>query len=195
MGAVADAARRRRSRSKVTDEAPGHEQLLALVQAAATVADHSSLRPWRLIELRGDDRLLIGRGLAEASGADGKSADKLEQKSLRAPLVVAVVLSPVESRKVPEWEQESVASGVAHLLSLVLDDEGWGVFWRTGTDTRHEAVHRAHGLAMRRRRRDFPRATTSSGRCIRSSSCGARMRRSLRKPSGSSGARGSSSRR
>jgi nitroreductase len=99
MGAVADAARRRRSRSKVTDEAPGHEQLLELVQAAATVADHSSLRPWRLIELRGDDRLLIGRGLAEASGADGKSAEKLEQKALRAPLVLAVVLSPVESRK------------------------------------------------------------------------------------------------
>ena len=146
MGAVADAARRRRSRSKVTDEAPSHEQLLELVQAAATVADHSSLRPWRLIELRGDDRLLIGRGLAEASGADGRSAEKLEQKSLRAPLVVAVVLSPVESRKVPEWEQESVASGVAHLLSLVLDDEGWGVFWRTGVLTRAPEVAAAHGL-------------------------------------------------
>jgi len=147
MGVVADAARRRRSRSKVTDEAPTHEQLLECIQAAATVADHSSLRPWRLIELRGDDRLLIGRSLAEACGADGRAAEKLEQKSLRAPLVLAVVLSPVESRKVPEWEQESVASGVAHLLSLVLDDEGWGVFWRTGTDTRHEAVHRGHGLA------------------------------------------------
>jgi nitroreductase len=147
MGVVADAARRRRSRSKVTDEAPTHEQLLECVQAAATVADHSSLRPWRLIELRGDDRLLIGRSLAEACEADGRAAEKLEQKSLRAPLVLAVVLSPVESRKVPEWEQESVASGVAHLLSLVLDDEGWGVFWRTGTDTRHEAVHRGHGLA------------------------------------------------
>jgi len=144
---VADAARRRRSRSKVTDEAPTREQLLSYVEAASTVADHSGLHPWRLVELRGDDRRVIGRSLSAATGADEKSTRKAEEKSLRAPLVIAVVSSPVESRKVPEWEQESVASGVAHLLSLVLDDEGWGVFWRTGTDTRHEAVHRAHGLA------------------------------------------------
>jgi nitroreductase len=146
MTVVAAAAARRRSRSKVTDDAPSHEQLLAAVEAAATVADHSSLRPWRLIELRGDDRRLIGRSLAAADGAEGRDAEKLEQKSLRAPLVLAVVSSPQPSRKVPEWEQESVASGVAHLLSLVLDDEGWGVFWRSGTHTRAPEVHAAHGL-------------------------------------------------
>ncbi|ROS59224.1 nitroreductase [Frigoribacterium sp. PhB160] len=146
MTTVADAARRRRSRSKVDDVAPSREQLLDAVQAAATVADHSSLRPWRLVEFRGDDRRLIGRSIAAAEGADHKGVEKLEQKSLRAPLVLAVVLSPVESRKVPTWEQESVASGVAHLLSLVLDDEGWGVMWRTGLSTRAEAVREAHGL-------------------------------------------------
>jgi nitroreductase len=146
MSTVSAAAARRRSRSKVTDEAPDHEQLLAAVEAAATVADHSSMRPWRLIELRGDDRLVIGRSLAAASGAEGRDADKLEQKSLRAPLVLAVVSSPSPSRKVPEWEQESVASGVAHLLSLVLDDLGWGVMWRTGVFTRAAEVQAAHGL-------------------------------------------------
>jgi nitroreductase len=146
VSAVADAARRRRSRSKVTDAAPTHEQLLAAVQSAATVADHSELRPWRLIEFRGDDRLVVGRSLADAGGAEGHARDKLTQKALRAPLIVAVVVSPRESRKVPYWEQESVASGVAHLLSLVLDDEGWGVFWRTGVLTRAPEVEAAHGL-------------------------------------------------
>jgi nitroreductase len=40
-----------------------------------------------------------------------------------------------------------VASGVAHALSLLLDEAGWGVMWRTGLHTRADAVHRAHGLA------------------------------------------------
>ena len=70
MSTVADAARRRRSRSKVTDVAPTHEQLLDAVRSAATVADHSELRPWRLLEFRGDDRMIVGRSLAEASGAE-----------------------------------------------------------------------------------------------------------------------------
>lgn len=143
---VADAATRRRSTSKVTAEAPSHDELLEFVQAAATVADHSELHPWRLLEIRGDDRLVVGRALAEASGAEGHAADKLTEKALRAPLMIAIVLSPVESRKVPEWEQESVASGVAHLLSLVLDDAGWGVMWRTGLWTRSPGVQAAHGL-------------------------------------------------
>ena len=55
-GAALEAVRARRSWSKVTDDAPTRDELLTLVAAAGRVADHSSLRPWRLIELRGDDR-------------------------------------------------------------------------------------------------------------------------------------------
>ena len=146
---VADAARRRRSRSKVGPSAPDRAQLLDLVEAAATVADHSGLQPWRLVELRGDDRLVVGRSLAAAAGeaGDPRAVEKFERKALRAPLLLAVVSSPRESRKVPAWEQESVASGVAHLLSLLLDEAGWGVMWRTGSGTRAPEVHAAHGLA------------------------------------------------
>ena len=67
-------------------------------------------------------------------------------KPLRAPLLLAVVVSPKRSHKVPLWEQEAVASGVAHALSLVLDEAGWGVMWRTGLQTRSGAVHRMHEL-------------------------------------------------
>lgn len=143
---VRDAALRRKSRSTVTDVAPTHDELLELVEAAGTVADHSHLTPWRLIAVRGDARLKVGRALAKAGGAKGDSVDKTARKLTRAPLVIAVVLSPRPSRKVPEWEQESVASGVAHLLSLLLDEAGWGVFWRTGTQTRAKKVAKAHGL-------------------------------------------------
>src|SRR5690606_40680028 len=111
-----DAALARRSWSKVTEEAPTHEQLLQLIAAAGRVADHSSLRPWRLIELRGADRERLGKALAKAQGDKHPSA-----KPLRPPLLIAVVVRPRQRAEAPRWEQEAVASGVAHLLSLLLD--------------------------------------------------------------------------
>lgn len=136
-----DAALARRSWSKVTDEAPTREELLSFVAAAGRVADHSSLRPWRLIELRADDRLRLGKAIAKAEGDKHPSS-----KPLRASLLIAVVASFRTSSKVPHWEQEAVASGVAHTLSLLLDEAGWGVIWRTGGATRSKAVAKAHGL-------------------------------------------------
>jgi len=140
MSGALEAVRARRSWSKVTDEAPTHAELLTLVSAAGRVADHSSLRPWRLIELRGADRERLGKAIAKSEGDKKPSG-----KPLRAPLLIAVVASYRKS-KVPRWEQEAVASGVAHVLSLLLDDAGWGVFWRTGSYTRSKAVAKAHGL-------------------------------------------------
>lgn len=138
------AALRRTSWSKVTEDAPTREQLLPLIEAAGRVADHSSLRPWRLIELRGDDRLVLGAAIAKANGDDTPSA-----KPLRASLLIAVVASCRKSDKVPRWEQQAVAAGVAHTLSLLLDEAGWGVMWRTGGYTRSKAVAEAHGLSKR----------------------------------------------
>lgn len=136
-----EAARARQSWSKVTEDAPNREELLTFVAAAGRVADHSALRPWRLIELRGDDRVTLGKAIAKAEGDKSPST-----KPLRASLLIAVVASYHKSDKVPRWEQEAVASGVAHTLSLLLDDAGWGVFWRTGGYTRSKAVAKAHGL-------------------------------------------------
>ena len=89
--------------------------------------------------MRGDARQKIGKAFAKS----GSSADK----PLRASLLIAVVAIHRDSSKAPEWEQDAVASGVAHTLSLLLDEAGWGVFWRTGHHTRAKKVAKAHGLA------------------------------------------------
>ena len=143
---IAEGMRRRRSHSSVTDAAPTKRELLPLIEAAASVADHASLRPWRIIALRGDSRRRLGEALSGAAGLEGAAAEKMAAKPLRAPLLLAIVVSPKRSHKVPLWEQETVASGVAHALSLVLDEAGWGVMWRTGLHVRSGAVHRMHGL-------------------------------------------------
>ena len=136
-----EAARSRQSWSKVTEDAPTRDELLPLIAAAGRVADHAALQPWRLIELRGDDRVTLGAALAKAHGSEKPSS-----KPLRASLLIAVVVSFRKSEKVPHWEQAATAAGVAHTLSLLLDEAGWGVMWRTGSDVRSPAVAKAHGL-------------------------------------------------
>jgi nitroreductase len=145
--AVSDAVSRRRSHSSVTTDAPSHDELVRLVEAVSTVADHGSMRPWRLIELRGSARERLGAAFVASSGLTGSAAEKLAQKPLRAPLLIAVVARVQPTFKVAGWEQEAVASGVAHLMSLMLDEAGWGVMWRTGVHTRSETVHELHGLS------------------------------------------------
>lgn len=144
---ILDAVGRRRSQPKVTSDAPSHDQLLPFIEAAGRVADHGSLRPWRLIELRGEARSRLGAAFIEASGLNEVTGEKLAAKPLRAELLLAVVSSHQQSFKVERWEQDAVASGVAHILSLLLDEAGWGVMWRTGPLTRTPAVRQLHRLA------------------------------------------------
>ena len=86
--------------------------------------------------MRGEAREKIGKAFAK----EGGSADK----PLRASLLIAVVA--VHKSGKPKWEQDAVATGVAHVLSLLLDEAGWGVIWRTGDITRTKKVAKAHGL-------------------------------------------------
>jgi nitroreductase len=141
-----DAVLTRRSYPRVTADTPSTQELLRLIAAAGRVADHGGLRPWRLIELRGDDRVRLGAALVDASGRTGVDAERLAGKPLRAELLVAVVASRKVSPKVPAWEQDVAASGVGHLLGLLLADAGWGVMWRTGPFTRSRQVSDMHGL-------------------------------------------------
>jgi len=146
-----EAVLRRRSQPSVTEAAPTREQLVPLVAAAATVADHGDLKPFRLIELRGTDRELLGAAFVDASGLEGKEAAALAAKPLRASLLIAIVVTYRDNFKVSHWEQEASAAGVAHMLSLLLTEAGWGVMWRTGGLTRSDAVNRMHGLASNER--------------------------------------------
>lgn len=138
----------RRSVSKVGPETPTDDEVLELLAAVTPVADHKSLRPWRLILLRGDDRRVLAEALDAADGVKRKPG-RVNSKPFRAELLIAVVASPTKHDKVPEWEQHATAAGAAHLLSLALWQAGWGVMWRTGTLANSREVRSAHGLKKR----------------------------------------------
>jgi len=142
---VLEAMASRRSVSKVGPETPTDAELAKLLAAVTPVADHKSLRPWRLITLRGDDRMRLAAALDEASG-EVREPGVVNPKPFRAELLIAVVASPTWHPAVPEWEQHATAAGAGHLLSLALWRAGWGVMWRTGLLVNAPAVRAIHGL-------------------------------------------------
>jgi nitroreductase len=128
------ALRRSTKVAHLTSPGPEGEMLEAILRLGARVPDHGKLGPWRFIVLSGDNRHAYGQQIAALLSKRGqvKDADRLAQEEtrfLRAPLVVAVVFSPVESPKVPEWEQVLSAGAACYNLLLAANGFGFGGCW------------------------------------------------------------------
>ncbi|MET9778934.1 nitroreductase [Streptomyces sp. NPDC006367] len=130
-GTVETAIRTRRSTIRLTEPAPGPDELLDLLEVAATAPDHGQLRPWRLIAVYGGARARLGEAAAEAAPT-ADLADKVAAKHLRAPLMLAVVFQPRDHPAIPRWEQLAATSAMASTLLLLLDARGWGGVWFGG---------------------------------------------------------------
>ncbi len=144
---ILDAVAGRKSYPVVTEAAPDDATVARIVTAASSVADHANLAPWRLVTVRGAARERLGSAFVEAAGFTGRDAEKLAGKPLRAPLLIGIVAVHYPHFTVPEWEQDAVAFGIGHAVSLLLDDAGWGVMWRTGGLIDAPPVRELHDLA------------------------------------------------
>ncbi|MGW1291024.1 nitroreductase family protein [Streptomyces sp. NPDC002586] len=125
------AIRTRRSTSRLTEPAPGPDELLDLVAAAATAPDHGQLRPWRLIAICGNARVRLGKVAAEAAPS-ADLAERIAAKHQRAPMLLAVVFQPRDHPGIPRWEQLAATSAMATTLLLLLHVRGWGGVWFGG---------------------------------------------------------------
>ncbi|MFD3563408.1 nitroreductase [Streptomyces sp. NPDC058686] len=144
---VLEAVLSRRSAARLTEPAPGRDDLERLVQAAATAPDHGRLRPWRLVPVSGDERARLGDALGEAA-ASPEQARRAAAKPLRAPLLLSIVHCPVPDHpKVSDWEQLAATTAMVTTLSLLLHSHGWGSIWRTGRAVQAPQVRKYLGLA------------------------------------------------
>ncbi|GHE11997.1 nitroreductase family protein [Streptomyces alanosinicus] len=130
-GDAETAIRSRRSTVRLTAPAPGPDELLDLLAAAATAPDHGQLRPWRLIAICGNARVRLGEAAAEAAPT-ADLAKRTAAKHLRAPLMLALVFQPRDLPAIPRWEQLAATSAMATTLLLLLDARGWGGVWYGG---------------------------------------------------------------
>ncbi|MEZ5945631.1 MAG: nitroreductase [Hyphomonas sp.] len=126
------ALRRSATKQFIGEPGPSPEALDELLEVAARVPDHRRLGPWRFIVFEGDARARFGDGLASIlSARDAPAADIEEARMLlmRAPVVVAVISSPVDDGKTPVWEQELSAGAVCYNLLLAANASGWTGTW------------------------------------------------------------------
>lgn len=137
---------------RLVEPAPGDAQIETLVGAAVTAPDHGGLQPWRFIVIRGDARSRLGEVFAEAARqrapqTDAGTLEKLRQKPLRAPLIIAVAAAvDADHPKVPVIEQLQSASAAAQQLQLAAAALGFGSIWLTGAPAHDPAVAEALGL-------------------------------------------------
>ncbi|GLK65823.1 MULTISPECIES: nitroreductase family protein [Paracoccus] len=133
--------------------APARDELLALLEIAARVPDHGKLEPWRFIVLGRETLDRLAPLVAEhvlAKGGDEAAAEKA-RSAFGSPLIVAVVSAPVESPKIPEWEQFLSAGAVCLQLLNASLAAGYGAAWLTGPATDPDFAREHLGLAENER--------------------------------------------
>lgn len=148
--------RRSVSASALGEPGPDRETLRSLLAIAARVPDHKKLNPWRFIVMEGEARARFGQALAQicAVNEPEASAVRLETEAgrfLRAPVVVAIVSSPVEHPAAPEWEQILSAGAVCLNLLHAATASGFGAQWITEWYGYDPAVRTAFGLKPQER--------------------------------------------
>lgn len=142
----------RNSSARLADPAPSKSELAEILRAAMRVPDHAWLRPWRFIAIAGERRQDFGRVLRRSlqrsqPGADAAALAKAASGPLRAPLLVAVVVTLSEHPKVPPMEQRFSAACAAHAILLAAEAIGYAGIWRTGSAAFDRAVMTELGLA------------------------------------------------
>ena len=145
---------RRSNLAKVMGEpGPTEDQLSKILEIAARVPDHRKLEPWRFIVFRDEARARFGRHIASAFIRNNPEMPEDRamfegERFLRAPIVIAVISSPVNCpRGTPQWEQELSAGAVCFNLCLAAQAHGFGAQWLTEWYAYDKAVNKALGLS------------------------------------------------
>jgi len=136
--AITDFLLQRRSvcAKDLCEPGPDEEQLDIILRAAHRVPDHGKIGPWRFVVFQGEAREKFGRKLARRFAkkneeASTKLVDFESNRFMRAPLIIAVISSPVDHPKVPEWEQVLSAGAVCQNILLAAHAMGFGAQWLT----------------------------------------------------------------
>ena len=116
---------------------PDDAQLRRIVMAATRVPDHGKLVPWRFVIVPADRRDDLANLLTSAYLAERPEAGRLELQAMtqfahQAPALVVALFSPVETSKIPLWEQQLSAGAACMTLLNAAHALGFAGGWLTG---------------------------------------------------------------
>lgn len=152
---VFEAIRTRRSIGRVKPDPVPEEMIEKLLEGAVWAPNHYCTEPWKFFVLTGEGRRPLGRMMAEVAREemDDPTTDvnrerlvKQEAKAFRAPVVVAVAVTPSEKVNVVWQEEVAAVSAAVQNMLLTAHALGLGAIWRTGKFAYHPKVKKLFGL-------------------------------------------------
>lgn len=127
------AVRRSAPAQSLTAPGPSREQVERILHLGARTPDHGKLFPWRFVVMGHAGRAALAEALLPLAdrqpGAD--KARKVLSKLTAAPVSILVISSPVQSQKVPVWEQQLSTGAVCMNIEHAADALGFAASWIT----------------------------------------------------------------
>lgn len=130
------ATRRSPKLRALTGPAPRGHDLDRMLTIAARVPDHGKIVPWRFLIIQDQRRHDLDRAIGDRfdqrfPDASQERRAEARQRMTHAPLVIAVIASPVEHPKIPEWEQFLSTGAVCMNLLHAAKALGYAGLWLT----------------------------------------------------------------
>lgn len=114
---------------------PDADGMRAILSSAMRVPDHGKLSPWRMVVIEDRDRfatVLQDAFRASRGTPDRADVDAIDQFAKQAPVLIAVISTPVEPSKIPLWEQQLSSGALCMNLVATATAHGFVASWITG---------------------------------------------------------------
>jgi nitroreductase len=127
----------------LVEPGPDSGQLGQIIEIAARTPDHGKLAPWRFIHVGRDSRESFAAMLEKSYRATNAEPGRLEIEAVhrfarQAPALIIALSSPIESAKIPLWEQElscgAAVMNLAHAATALGFASGWVTGWAAYSD-------------------------------------------------------------
>ena len=153
MNDFTDFLQKRRSTiiSKMTNETISEADIETILACGVRVPDHAVLAPWKIIIIQKEARRHLGKTILRAEyakqfpDANEESLIFEEKRFERASVIFAVLSTPKEHPKIPQWEMELSAGAVCMNLVTAAQSMGLAAQWVTEWYAYNEAMLQALG--------------------------------------------------
>jgi len=121
----------------LVEPGPDAGQLQTIIEIAARSPDHGKLAPWRFIHVGREERDGFAAMLEAAYRVANPQPGRLEIEAVhrfanQAPTLIIALSSPVESVKIPLWEQHLSCGAAVMNLAHAATASGFAAGWVTG---------------------------------------------------------------
>ena len=122
---------------KIKNHPISEDDLKIIINAGIRVPDHGALNPWKIKVIKGDKLKLVDEEVILPEFIKKNPEASLDSKSIeskrlqRASVVLAVLSTPVEHPKIPNWEMVLSSGAVCMNLLSCAQSLGYAAQWLT----------------------------------------------------------------